>query len=180
MFRAVNTFSAPVMMRRGGLGRGLPLYFGSAKATVSLLLQTSSAEQGRALHCKAVHPLPCKHLGEGLHRTLSTGRTITAPPWRGVQGIGGTWRRGGTVTFELQPKLQGFRNDITLDNFGPEEGSTSRLVELRNEGGTQLGTKWSLSQSYASWRARRSSSRESMVRHFSVSWQGSLYSQQQH
>ena len=101
--------------------------------------KTFPAEQGRALHCKAVHPFPDNHASEWLKRALAAGSTITAPSWLKVQGrcfvahfyhvttgIRRSFRRHGTVTFELQPRTQGIPDDIRSDGFGPEHTATKQ------------------------------------------------------
>ena len=50
-----------------------------------------------------------------------------------MTGVGGSFRRGGTVTFELQPRTQGIPDDIRPDGFGPDHavGKQTRGADRR-------------------------------------------------
>ena len=98
-------------------------------------LTTFETTQGRGLHFESMHPCPDRLLRVGPKDALTTGRTITTPPWHGIgarrcliirfyhtwSGVGHALRRTETVSFQLQPRRQGDANDdIANDEFGPE------------------------------------------------------------
>ena len=108
----------------------------------------SSGEQGRALHCKGVHPLPHKHIGKELKQVLATGGTITTPLWRRVQSrcfvanfhhettvVGrSTWHLGRTVTFKIQLRLQRLPKNTPSNDLKSERPTNKHVRGAEKRG----------------------------------------------